>query len=307
MLQHADAAAIKPIVNVLSRLGTSVHNRERYSREVRCDLVLLIDQLEELFAASVDDVERNAFIDLVAALVGTGRVWVVATLRADFYARMLVQPRLKKLKELGATYDLSPPGPVELAEIVRGPADAAGLIFETDAATGGRLDTRPLRDADRPDILPLVQLALSRLFDGREVVGGETVLPLKVYETLGGLKGIVNEAGEKALASLGGVEKAQLPGLLRQLAVAAHDQDGLGKGALTIRALPLAEVAPQADEPAGKLVTALIDARLLTTTGTAADAQVRLTHQRVLEDWTMKRSSISIADLLRRIKLAKNI
>jgi eukaryotic-like serine/threonine-protein kinase len=293
VLQHADSAAIKPIVNVLSRLGTSEHNRERYSREVRWDLVLLIDQLEELFAASVDDAERNAFIDLIAALVGTGRVWVVATLRADFYARMLVQPGLKKLKELGATYDLSPPGPVELAEIVRGPADAAGLIFETDAVTGERLDTRLLRDADRPDILPLVQLALSRLFDGRELVGGETVLPLKVYETLGGLKGIVNEAGEKALASLGGAEKAQLPRLLRQLAVPAHDQDGLGKRALTIRALPLAEVAPQADEPVGKLVTALIDARLLTTTGTAADAQVRLTHQRVLEDWSRARSIVA--------------
>lgn len=135
----------------------------------------MIDKLEELFAASVDDAERNAFIDLVAALVGTGRVWVVATLRADFYARMLVQPGLKKLKELGAIYDLSPPGPVELAEIVRGPADAAGLIFETDAATGERLDTRLLRDADRPNILPLVQLAPSRLLDGREVVGGVTV------------------------------------------------------------------------------------------------------------------------------------
>lgn len=110
----------------------------------------MIDKLEELFAASVDDAERNAFIDLVAALVGTGRVWVVATLRADFYARMLVQPGLKKLKELGAIYDLSPPGPVELAGIVRGPADAAGLIFETDAATGERLDTRLLRDADAP-------------------------------------------------------------------------------------------------------------------------------------------------------------
>ena len=96
---------------------------------------------------------------------------------------MLDQPALKKLKELGATYDLAPPGPVELAEIVRAPAEAAGLVFETDAATGERLDARLLRDADRPDMLPLVQLALSRLFEGRETVGGEIRLPLKVYES----------------------------------------------------------------------------------------------------------------------------
>ena len=65
-MRHADAAAIKPIVNALTRVATSEHDHERYSREVRCDLVLLIDQFEELFAASVTEADRNAFIDLVA-------------------------------------------------------------------------------------------------------------------------------------------------------------------------------------------------------------------------------------------------
>jgi tetratricopeptide (TPR) repeat protein len=293
VLQHADAAAIKPIVNALTRIGAAEHDRERYNREVRCDLVLLIDQFEELFAGSASEAERSAFIDLIAELAGTGRIWVAVTLRADFYARMLDQPALKKLKELGATYDLAPPGPVELAEIVRAPAEAAGLVFETDAASGERLDARLLRDADRPDMLPLVQLALSRLFEGREAVGSDTVLPLRVYDSLGGLKGIVNEAGERALASEGDAVIARLPLLLRQLAVPAHEQDGIGKGALTIRAVPLAQVAPDGDEPAHKLVAALIDARLLTTAGTDADSQVRLTHQRVLEDWSRARTIVA--------------
>jgi tetratricopeptide (TPR) repeat protein len=284
VLRHADAAAVKPIINALSRVAASEHDRDRYSREVRCDLVLLIDQFEELFAASVSEAERTGFIALVLALVETGRVWVAGTLRADFYARMLEQPSLKKLKELGATYDLAPPGSVELAEIVRAPAQAAGLVFETDATTGERLDARLLRDADRPDMLPLVQLALSRLFEGCERVGGETRLPLKVYESLGGLKGIVNEAGETALTPFGEVEKARLPRLLRKLAVPAQDQDGTGKGVLTIRAVPLAQAA--SDDAARRLLDALVTARLLTTSGIDANAQVRLAHQRVLEDWS---------------------
>jgi WD40 repeat protein len=291
VLRHADAAAVKPIVNALSRVAAGERDRERYGREVVCDLVLLIDQFEELFAASVSEAERTSFIDLVAALLGTGRVWVAVTLRADFYARMLEQPALKKLKELGATYDLAPPGLVELAEIVRDPADAAGLVFETDSATGERLDARLLRDADRPDMLPLVQLALSRLFEGREVVGGETLLPVKVYDRLGGLKGIVNEAGEKALAALGETEKGRLPRLLRQLAVPAHRQDAIVGGALTIRAVPLAQAA--SDEATHKLVDTLVAARLLTTSGIAADAQVRLAHQRVLEDWSRARAIVA--------------
>jgi tetratricopeptide (TPR) repeat protein len=291
VLRHADAAAaVKPVINALSRVAAAERDRESYRRDVRCDLVLLIDQLDELFAEPVSETERAGFVDLIAALVATGRIWVAATLRADFYARMLDQAALKTLKELGATYDLAPPGAAELAEIVRSPAEAAGLVFETDA-TGMRLDARLLHDADRPDMLPLVQLALSRLFEARESVGDEIRLPLRTYESLGGLKGIIDEAGETALASLADTEKALLPRLLRQLAVPAQDQEGIGKGALTIRAVPLAQAAP--DDTARKLVDTLVTARLLTTSGLAADAQVRLAHQRVLEDWSRARATVA--------------
>jgi eukaryotic-like serine/threonine-protein kinase len=291
VLRHADAAAVKPIVNGLARVAAGERHRESYHRDVRCDLVLLIDQLDEIFAASVSEAERTGFVDLVAALVATGRVWVAVTLRADFYARMLDQPVLKKIKELGAAYDLAPPGPVELAEIVRGPAEAAGLVYETDRVTGESLDARLLRDADRPDMLPLVQLALSRVFEGRESFGGEVRLPLRTYERLGGLKGIIDEAGETALASLGETEKTRLPRLLRQLAIPAHDEDGTGKGTLTIRGVPLAQAAM--DAATRKLLDALANARLLTVSGIEADAQVRLAHQRVLDDWSRARRLVA--------------
>jgi hypothetical protein len=49
-----------------------------------------------------------------------------------------------------------------------------------------------------------------------ETVDGEIRLPFKVYERLGGLKGIINEAGETALAPLGEAEKARLFGRSRR-------------------------------------------------------------------------------------------
>jgi hypothetical protein len=52
------------------------------------------------------------------------------------------------------------------------------------------------------------------------------------------------------------VEYQQMLRLLRHLAVAAREQDGTGKGALTIRAASLAQAAP--DATTRKLNTALL-------------------------------------------------
>ena len=186
---------------------------------------------------------------LVAALVKTTRVWLIVTLRADLYARLLEQPALKALKERGATFDLAPPNAAGLAEILRAPAEAADIFYEADPTSGETLDQRILRDADRPDMLPLVQLALQRLFEGRVQRDGKTWLSNDVYGALGGLAGIVDEVGEKALMTLSEAAKARLPRLLRQLAIPG------GAGALTICAAPLEAAAP--DAPARELIEAL--------------------------------------------------
>ena len=164
---------------------------------------------------------------------------------------------------------------------MRRPAEAADLGFGCDPATGEGVDERLLREADRPDMLPLIQLALARLYEGRQTEGDRTVLPFEVYADLGGLTGIIDEVGERALADLAPVEIARLPRLTRGLA----EMGGAGgplAGTLTVRPLPLAEAA--ADEPLRRLVDALVRARILTVSGTGEGVQVRLAHQRVLTD-----------------------
>ncbi len=294
LLAHADVAAAKPVLNALDRLSVRLREQERMARPFRCDLVLLADQLEELFAPSLARETREKFAALLATLVATGRVWLVATLRADLYAPLLDIPSLKRLKDAGASYDLAPPGAAELAEIVRAPAAAAGLVFETDAATDETLDERLLREADRTDMLPLVQLALSRLWEARETRGEETVLSIAAFERLGGVKGIVAEAGETALGSLGEAETANLAPLIRKLAEMSKG------GTLTARAVPLAEAAP--DAPMRRLVDALVAARLLTFSGEGGDATLRLAHQRVLTDWERLRNIVAESGDFYRIR-----
>ena len=143
-----------------------------YDRPVRADLLIVIDQLDELFAGEVSEAERTRFAKLIAHLVATGRVWVIATLRADLYERFLKEPDLLAMKTKGATYDLAPPGATEIDEIVRGPAIAAGLVYETDPKSGESLDDRLIRDVDRPDMLPLLQFALDFLFEQRVTADG---------------------------------------------------------------------------------------------------------------------------------------
>ncbi|WP_375460704.1 AAA family ATPase [uncultured Enterovirga sp.] len=281
-------------VEALDRIGAAAQASERRQRLVRTDLVLVIDQLDELFAPGLSGFSRDSFVTAVAALAGTGRVWVAATLRADLYGAMLDHPGLKALKEAGASYDLAPPGPAELAEIVRRPAAAADLAFGRDPETGEGVDERLLREADRPDMLPLVQLALARLYEGRrqEGVPGEpvrTILPFDVYRDLGGLTGIIDEVGERALANLDPAAIRTLPRLTRDLA--QFETEGALAGTLTVTPVPLDQAAP--DQPNRRLIEALVASRLLTLTDAGDGTLVRLAHQRVLTDWARTREIVA--------------
>ena len=285
-LAHADSAAVKPLLAALDRVADAERSAGGYERPVNVAMLLLVDQLEELFAADISDEIRQRFAALLSELVATGRVWVLATLRADLYEQMLTVPKLAALKQAGATYDLAPPGQAELAEIVRGPAAAADLVYETDAS-GRTLDERLLADADRADMLPLLQFTLDRLFEERVSADGRIQLTHAAYDKVGGIDGAIHTEAERALAGLGDAEVARLPRLLRGLATPARagEGDGEARGArrLTIRAAPLSSVAH--DEPAARLVRALVNARILLSFAGGEGATIRIAHQRVLESW----------------------
>ena len=201
----------------------------------------------------------------------------------------------------GAADDLAPPGTPELAEIVRRPAEAAALVYETDARSGERLDDRLLADADRPDMLPLLQFTLQQLFDQRETVGDETRLTFAAYQSLGGLAGAIDKEAERAISPLDEAARERLPRLLRQLAAPAQVLDGSRDATrLTVRSIPMQEAAY--DEASTRLVRALIDARILLSSGSGKQGTVRLAHQRVLESWARARKITSASAEFYRVR-----
>jgi hypothetical protein len=293
------APRIVSILDALDRVQAREMDLRKTQQQLRADLLLLVDQLENIFAQSVTDEQRSVFARLLFAFCATRRVWVVATLRSDLYPRLITPGDFLALKDAGGVYDLAAPGESELGEILTKSAAAAGLVYETDEATGQRLDETILAYAQGKNTLPLLQFALERLFEERVQEGKEIRLTVDAYRRMGGLAGAINRTAEAALAQLGKSEMAALPRLLRSLAVPARAGAPATAGAtdLTVRVVPMAQAVP--DEATARLVKALTDARIIVVTRSETGAQgggdvlIGIAHQRVFESWERARKIIA--------------
>ncbi len=79
----------------------------------------------------------------LAALAKSGKTWVLATLRSDFYPLLAQLEDLTELREGFGQYDLKPPSPAEIGQLIRFPAAAAALRFEENHDTGEKPGRRP--------------------------------------------------------------------------------------------------------------------------------------------------------------------
>lgn len=263
-----------PIRQGLAKAGVAA--RLTASGEAR--LLLIIDQLEELFTQErLAAEDRETFLATLAALARSGVVWVVATMRSDFFDR-LDQSRALSGLSAASRYLLASPDETEIAQIVRQPARAAGLRFEIDAYGRG-LDDVILRAAStHAGSLPLLEFTLDQLWQRREAPG---VLTFAAYEALGGLEGALAQRAEQEFAALPADVQSALPSLLRALVT-------IGQGT---RDTPTARPAPLARFPSGSAQRRLVDAfaaphaRLLVAESGEAQPRVRIAHEALLTHW----------------------
>jgi energy-coupling factor transporter ATP-binding protein EcfA2 len=300
LMASAGKAAAASVLRALERSGADLQQKISGDAPVEVGLVLLLDQLEALIGGA--DAELANVAAALGELARSGRVLVVATLRSDAYARLARVSGLVALKDGGETLDVATPEPAGIADIVRRPAQIAGLDFGRDQSSGQPLDETIIKAATGRDALPLVEFSLSRLYAqmlerlaGRGLAAaqarpGELVLAVEDYAAFGGFEGAVAEAAERAFAATPPPAQAALPRLLRALAQAVDAPAVTGQvGALRLIDVSLAEAAPDADAQA--LVRALVDARILVQGG--GDAQrVRLAHEAVLRSWPRARAIV---------------
>ena len=267
------SSPIENLANVVAReLGLSLEEtRSRIldSEGMEGDLVVVVDQLEEVFTAGADDDSVDRFLDLLAN-PPPGIQWV-ATVRADFIGRLLSDFHLGGLVS-DSTILVPPLREHEVKAAVEGPARRVGLNVEPE------LTTALVRDvAEQPASLPLLQYALADLFDrsNRQSVG------LVDYEAAGGISGPLVRRAEEMFESFNDADQLLTRALFLELVTVTEE------GNEVRRRLRRSGLVEQLGRPVDRIVDRFGEIRLLTfdhdpDTG---DATVEIAHEALIDAW----------------------
>ena len=224
--------------------------------------VLVVDQFEEVFSVCRDDRERAATVALIDALCTTDCVdaAVVIVLRADFYGRCTMLPRLAdRVRD-----DQILVGPMSAAEVrraIEAPAGRAGATLEPG------LSDRVIDDVEgRVGALPLLSTALLETWRARVA----DVMTVTGYEDNGGVSGAVARLAEGVFDSFDAAQQQTARDVFLRLAA----------GGDLRRRISRAELAG-GGHSAESVLTTLVRRRLIT----AHEGTFEIAHEALFREW----------------------
>jgi WD40 repeat protein/DNA-binding SARP family transcriptional activator len=239
------------------------------------ELLLVVDQLEELFTLA-DDGEQRAFLDGLthAVSVADSRLRVVATLRADFYDRPLRFERFGT--SVGAaTVPIAAMSAAELEAAIVGPAGRVGGHVEP--ALAAELVGAVLHE---PAALPSLQFTLYELAERSP----DRNLTLAAYRELGGVDAAIAARAEELYRSLDDQARDGVRRLFERLVVVGAEGEPTRRRALR------SELAAAAGPSAGEVLDVIevwAQARLLTLDRhpESREPTVEVAHEALLREW----------------------
>ncbi|MCH1920825.1 winged helix-turn-helix domain-containing protein [Shewanella sp. A3A] len=273
--ESADTLASKlqqDLTAVLSRLAA--HTQAQRDKHYRFGL--FIDRLEVLLSSpAFDDGQRQQWIDLLEQLATSGTVLLLSACRNEFYPQLVSYPSLRAGKGRGAHFDLAPPSRQELLQMIRLPAAAAGLNWQTDDSTATPLDEILCSEAaNYPDALPMLQYMLQQLYLSRDAQG--TML-VSVYHELGGLEGAIGVTAEDAIATLSDAEQQAVPRVLSLLVTLREDEQSV-----TSRSASWQQLQSNSERA---LVEAMVERRLFVSQLHQGEPSFHIAHEALLRRW----------------------
>jgi len=237
-------------------------------------VLLIIDQFEELFTIT-DEQPRRRFLSAIASAVAkpATQITVLLALRADYYDRPLLHPEFARVFTPGVVNAL-PMTANELEAVVVGPAERAGVSVEPALLAELVADA-----ADRPGTLPLLEYALTDLFDQRRAAA----LALEGYRALGGMRGVLSRSAEALYGALSSDEQRVAMQVFLRLVQLGHGTTE------SRRRLPLADLTGLDLDPVAlsKVLEAFGSRRLLSFDRDPAtdQATVEVAHESLFREW----------------------
>jgi WD40 repeat protein/serine/threonine protein kinase len=245
------------------------------------DLLLVIDQFEEAFTLCDDDDARAHFLDLIVAAVTEprSRVRVVITLRADYYDRPLHDPHFGELMR-HRLETILPLSAEELERAIVKPAERVGVSFEAGLVSSIVADVKY-----QPGALPLLQYALTELFDGRS----GRMITHDIYQAIGGTAGALAKRAEALYSDLPADQREAARQMFLRLVT-------LGEGAEDTRRRALrSELMGLSPDLMDEVIDTFADYRLLALDNDPIShaPTVEAAHEALLREWERLREWIN--------------
>ncbi|HWO22665.1 MAG TPA: protein kinase [Kofleriaceae bacterium] len=234
-------------------------------------LVLIVDQLEELFTLCHDQAARERFSAILDALTSSshGRIRVIGTLRDDFLMRAAALPVLGP-RVAASVFLLGNPSREDLIRTIVEPARRLGYEL-SDAELAPEMAQAV---AGRPGALALLSFTAARLWELRD--RRFLRLTRAAYEAMGGVGGALGQHAEETLAALGAEDRRLVREAFRHLVTAEGT-----RAQLSVADLGQALASPNAAAVIDKLVAA----RLLVIAEHEDGARVEIVHEALLAAW----------------------
>ena len=250
-----------------------------YVKQSNKRVILVVDQFEELFTQTVAEEERQRFLDLlfIATTEPRGSLFVILTLRADFYGRLLLYPEFGRLIKK-YHIPIYPMGVQELRAVIERPASLPDVqvTFEGNLVGDLLFDIR-----GQAGTLPLLQFTLDHLFQRREA----RMLTLRAYHGMGGVRGALAQHAERIYQSLPTPNHQQLAQALFSRLI----DPGTLEAEATKRRIPQSAftlIDPAKTEVLAKIIEIFTRERLLIINTVREVAMVEVSHEALIGAWT---------------------
>ncbi|HTJ42436.1 MAG TPA: protein kinase [Kofleriaceae bacterium] len=234
-------------------------------------LLLVVDQLEELFTLGAIASERQRFVSMLvdAARSAEDPLRVVLCLRDDFLIRA---HELAPLRDtLGASLHLlGAPAADDLRRMLEEPARRAGYEYEDAALVAEMVGVVE----GRAGALPLLSFTASRIWERRDRAA--KILPRAACDAVGGVAGALAQHAEDTLAAMPHEVRALVREAFRHLVTAE------GTRAIVTRA----ELVQLLGRGAESLIEQLVAARLITAgEGEGGGERIEIVHEALIGAW----------------------